>query len=104
MKISNCLNCGAALNASGYCEYCGTHNVIDREIEIDSNDVIDILLTKRLPDGNIFYIPARGRVLSVTVTHYPYSLISEECTTRTARLESAQVSFEFEGFICNSED
>ena len=104
MKIRNCLNCGATLDASGCCAYCGTHNVIDRELEIGSNDMIDILLVKQLPDGNIFYIPARGRVSSVTITHHPHSVISEEGTMRIAILEPAQVSFEFDGFICDRGD
>lgn len=104
MKISNCLNCGAALSANGYCAYCGTHNKINREIDFGTGDYIDILLTQKQSDGTISYVPVRGRISSVTVRSDAYSSCFCDGSVLKQVFGPRNVLFEFEGFICDRGD
>lgn len=38
-KTTNCPNCGAPLNADGYCEYCGTKRQHESEIVMTATEL-----------------------------------------------------------------
>lgn len=75
--ITNCPNCGGALESNGRCPFCGTHvrfaNELDLQVgNFSRSEPIEILLTMQLGDQTIIY-PLIGAINNITIDHVMYS-------------------------------
>lgn len=87
--ITNCPNCGAALERDGSCKYCGAHVRYANELDIDTGDFynapsIEISLNVKKGDA-ITVLLLRGHI--------------EEISTRTSVMESPIVDLKISGYI-----
>lgn len=88
--ITNCPNCGAAIERDGNCKYCGTHVRYANEIDINASNFyntsdVEIMLNIKQGDA-VTILPLRGHIESVNVT-------------RVGCLELPEVEFNFCGYI-----
>ena len=92
--ITNCPNCGAAIERDGNCKYCGTHVRYANEIDINASNFyntsdVEIMLNIK-QDDTMTVLPLRGHIESVNVTRVGY-------------LELPEVEFNFCGYIIPEE-
>ena len=88
--ITNCPNCGAAIERDGNCKYCGTHVRYANEIDINASNFyntsdVEIMLNIKQGD-TMTVLPLHGHIESVNVTRVGY-------------LELPEVEFNFRGYI-----
>ena len=72
--LHNCPNCGAPLQADGYCQYCKTKIRYANELEVKqidrySQEPMEILLKVKQGDQTIIY-PIKGQLSSISIDYY----------------------------------
>ena len=72
--LHNCPNCGAPLQADGYCNYCKTKVRYANEFEVGQIDKLyqkpmEILLKVKQGDQTIIF-PIKGHLSSISINHY----------------------------------
>lgn len=92
--ITNCPNCGAAIERDGNCKYCGTHVRYANELDIDAGNFyntsdVEIMLNIKQGD-TVTILPLRGHIESVNATRVGY-------------LELPEVEFNFRGYMIPQE-
>lgn len=89
-NITNCPNCGAPLDITGRCSYCGTNVKIAKTLDV--TEMQDICLIMRNPKDykDVTVLPLRGRV--------------SELTFKLTDNERAEVSYYFDGVVVTEED
>lgn len=92
--ITNCPNCGAAIERDGNCKYCGTHVRYANELDVDTGNFfnvpsVEVVLNIKQGDA-VTILPLRGHIETVNVTRRGY-------------LELPEVEFNFCGYIIPEE-
>lgn len=92
--ITNCPNCGAAIERDGNCKYCGTHVRYANELDIDTGNFFNapsVEVALNIKQGNaVKILPLRGHIETVNVTRRGY-------------LELPEVEFNFRGYMIPQE-
>ena len=88
-RITNCPNCGAPLDHTGRCDYCGTNVKIAKTLDVSERQ--DICLVMRNPKDykDVTILTLRGRVSDLLI--------------KLTDTVEAEVNFNFDGIIL-SED
>lgn len=89
MSVTNCPNCGAPLDITGRCSYCGTNVKIAKTLDVTERQ--DICLVMRNPKDykDVTVLPLRGRVSDLIMK------ITDNA--------EAEVTFYFDGVILTGE-
>lgn len=64
MHITNCPNCGAPLNKHGICDYCGTILKTPKEVNLDEQVELNIVLRQ---GKNTCVLPVIGYINDLTI-------------------------------------
>ena len=107
--IHNCPNCGAPLEADGYCKYCKTKIRYANELDIESFgkfglSAVEILL--KIKDGDsIILLPVRGYIPAISVSLRSDAITCDDVmgSSYMYRPSTSEVEFEFQGYIINEE-
>ena len=99
--ITNCPNCGAALERDGRCLYCGTHVRLANEIDINMSEYfgsesIELMLNLRRGD-EVIMLPLVGHIESVTIKDDGYTAYHDGVPYVT--FPSTAVEFNFYGHM-----
>ena len=102
--LHNCPNCGAPLEADGYCQYCKTKIRYSNELEVEQinrfyQKPMEILLKVKEGDNTIIF-PIRGYLSEITLDRYSDSV---SCENMIMYRHPTDISFTVDGYLTDLE-
>ena len=83
MNITNCPNCGAPLDITGRCKYCGTNVKIVNSLDFNNKQIeLNILVRS---GNDVVILPVVGRLNDLEI--------------KAGYYQEAEIGFNFDGYI-----